>query len=157
MKPVKLIILMCLASFITSACSALCPPKAPLHKLSFNFDGTIGGNSFEWNIERLDDGTGRFVYIDLLSRNREGLSDTVPAHIMDELEELCRKYKVHRWDGYRGYNRHICDGSGFSLYIRYRDGRTVNAHGMNKFPRHYREFRDELYLLFEPIQDKLTE
>ena len=156
MKTINTLILMCLASLLSS-CSGFSAPKAPIEKFSYNHDGTIGRNSFSWSVNRLEDGKGQFIYTNHLSRDQQDLTDTIPAALMDSLEAICRSYKVHRWDGYRGDDKRVCDGTGFSLYIRYADGRTVNAHGMNKFPKNYRAFRDELYALLMPVQERLVE
>ena len=140
---------MSIASLLACACSALNPPKTPIQRFSFNHDGTRGGKSFNWSVTRQEDGTGIFVYTNYLSRENRDLSDTVSVQFMDSLETLCNKYKVHRWNGFRGNNKHVCDGTGFTLYIRYQECKTVEAHGMNKFPRHYSEFRDELFELIK--------
>lgn len=148
---------MCLSSLFPSSCTAFSAPKSPIQKFSFNFDGTIGGNSFEWTITRQEDGKGLFLLNNHIRRDYDNLSDTVPEAFMDSLETICRKYSVHRWDGFQKYNKYVSDGTGFSLYIKYADGKSVNAHGMNEFPSHYRDFRDELYALCNPVRDHLME
>ena len=146
-----------LLSFLQTSCLAKAEPSAPIRKFYYSYDGTIGGNSFRWEVTREQDGSVRFKLSDYEERGYEDLSDTVPATFMDSLEALCRRHKVHNWDGFRGINRHVCDGSGFTLDIDYEDGREVSAHGMNKFPSGYRDFREELYELCKPVKAHLKE
>lgn len=150
------LIIMSLASLLLHACQAVSAPQAPIKEFSFNFDGTIGG-MYNWTIKREDDGSARFKLEDHMRRDYSDLSDTVSAEFMDSLENICRKHSVYKWDGYNKYDRRICDGRGFSLYIKYEDGRSVNAHGMNKFPSGYHEFKDDLEALCEPVCEHLFE
>lgn len=148
---------MSLLTFLSSSCSLSAAPDSPIKKFTFNFDGTVGGSSFEWVITREENGSGVFAYTNLLRHGRTPLTDTVPAAFMDSLEAICRKHNVHRWDGFKGYDRFVCDGSGFTLNIHYENGKSIYAHGMNEFPKNYRAFRDELYTLCTPIQERLEE
>ena len=144
---------MSLFSLFQTACCA--SKDLPIEKFVFNHDGTRGGDSFEWTISREDDGSIRFTNRNYIYREYDNLSDTVPAAFMDSLEILCRQYNVHRWNGFRKNNRLVCDGTGFSLFIRYANGKTVEAHGMNCFPRNYGSFREDLYELCKPVVEQL--
>ena len=157
MKSINSLILMSIASLLLHSCQAFSAPQSPIKSFSYNYDGTIGGNSFSWKVTREENGTVLFRQSDHIRRGYENLSDTLPAAFMDSLEAICSKHKIHRWDGYREYNRYIQDGDGFTLSVSYEDGRTVDAHGMNKYPNGFRDFRDDLYELCNPVRDHLWE
>ena len=148
---------MSLVSFIQSACSASHAPKEPMRSFSYSYIGTIGGGSFTWTIRREDDGTVRFVLRDPIRDEYDNISDTVPASLMDSIEALCRKYEVHRWNGFDETARGVCDGRGFSMDIRYQDDQRVEVYGMNSYPRSFHLFEDELYDLCKPYRNHLLE
>jgi len=157
MKPFNSYVIMSIASLLLHSCQAFSTPQAPIKSFSYNYDGTIGGNTFSWTVTRKEDGTVLFQQFDHMRTGHEDLYDTLPAAFMDSLEAICSKHKIHRWDGFRGNNQYVCDGDGFSLSIRYEDGRKVDAHGMNSYPNGFREFRDDLYELCNPIRDHIWE
>lgn len=150
----KWILMMSLLSLLQTACCA--PKDVPIEKFSFNHDGTRGGDSFEWSIKREADGAIRFTNRNYIYEEYN-FSKTMPTSFMDSLEAICRQYKVYRWDGFRKHNRLVCDGTGFSLNIRYANGKTVEAHGMNRFPKNYSSFRDDLYQLCRPVVEQFKE
>lgn len=157
MKWIKWILMMSLVSFVQGACSAPQTPNEPMRSFSYSYIGTIGGGSFTWTIRREDDGTVRFVLRNPHQEDYDNLSDTVSVSLMDEIEALCRKYEAHQWDGYDETARGVCDGSGFSMDIRYQDGQRVSVYGMNSAPKSFWNFEKELYRICTPYRDRLME
>lgn len=47
---------------------------------------------------------------------------------------------VSEWDGFRGSDPRVMDGTSFSFEAKLADGSAVHASGSNAFPQHYREF-----------------
>ena len=124
---------------------------ANAHIVSFyyHFDGTIGGNNHSYQV-KIADSVATIAVEELERRDYGEMVDTAGVAFIRDLEELCRTHQVHKYDGFKGYNRYMCDGEGFSLSIRYDNGRSVDAHGMNEFPKGYRDFDRALHALFEP-------
>lgn len=119
---------------------------------TYRYIGSIGGNSFKYELK-----DGRLI-VDLMEYRDYGeLSDKIPAGFADRLKALCDSCRIYRWNGFDKSNRLVLDGSGFSLSIRFADGKTLHADGSNSFPGGYREFRERLDALFAPEKEKLLE
>lgn len=129
---------------------------APITRFTYHFDGTIGRNSHTYNVQ-IADQQATITIEDMRHFDYGEMVDTAGVDFIQALEELCAKHNVKRYDGFDGYDRHMQDGKGFSLSIRYADGKTVYAHGMNKFPQGYREFYDDLHTLFEPYYNRMCD
>ncbi|MBP5231759.1 MAG: hypothetical protein ILO68_08505, partial [Clostridia bacterium] len=65
--------------------------------------------------------------------------------------------RIAEWDGFQRYNSMVCDGDGFSVRFGFQDGGSVNAHGSNAYPDRYREFRQGMDALLDPIRDQMLE
>lgn len=74
-----------------------------------------------------------------------------------ELEDILRKYKVEKWDGFQKYNKHILDGSSFIMHIYMEDNTTIGASGYMKFPNNFAEVSKELGNYFKEIYDSGTD
>lgn len=127
---------------------------AHITSFHYNFDGTIGGNSHHYSV-RVKDGVATMTIEDMQHQDYGEMTDTVGMDFVEALEALCAKYNVREYDGFKGYDRFVCDGEGFSLSIDYDNGKEVNAHGMNEFPRGFRNFAEEMHDLFRPYCDRI--
>jgi len=147
-----------LSCFSLAACSqGTQKPEGTIVCFDYNFNGTIGG-WYKFNVQKEIIKMAFMDYSMVGSHEYEYKADST---FLAQLTELCNKYKVYHWDGFDKTNPDIFDGEGFSLYIKYGNGKQVSARGMNCFPKDYRLFRTELYTLFEsfyntqnPNQDK---
>ena len=72
----------------------------------------------------------------------------VPESFEAELSELLRKYRAGAWNGFDKHNRLVLDGNSFSLRAEFQNGKRLSAHGYMRWPRGYRNFRDEADELF---------
>lgn len=128
--------------------------KSGIAEFCYRYDGTIGGNNYSYTVAQKAGGavfTCEFMeHPAVKSVQRE-----VDADLLERLNKLYEKYRVYRWDGYSRYNSRICDGNGFSLSIKFRDGKSLYANGMNAFPVRYREFSEEMNALLDPIKEEL--
>lgn len=127
---------------------------AHITSFSYHFDGTIGGNSHTYEV-KVKDGVATILVRDMRHHDYDDMTDTIDMSLVDSLAALCAKHDVLRWDGYDKYNRHIHDGHGFSLSVRYDDGKNMSAHGMNMSPSGFWDFDEELHELFAPLCEQL--
>ena len=70
------------------------------------------------------------------------------------LEALLARLEVSGWNGFKGDNPDVLDGTAFDLSLAYTDGREVSARGSNSFPRNYLAARDALITFFDAILAK---
>ena len=129
---------------------------AHITRFSYHYDGTIGGNSHTYSVN-ITDKTATITVKDMLHHDFDEMSDTAGPAFIQALEALCAKHDVKRFDGFDKYNKYMHDGSGFSLYVRYDNGQSINAHGMNEWPSGYRDFSDEMHELFRPYCERMYE
>ena len=80
-----------------------------------------------------------------------------PKDESDKLREIIKKYELIEWYGYKEENEYACDGSSFSLAIKFSDGSAVEAFGNNSFPKNYYEASTEINELFEELAGKYGE
>ena len=68
-----------------------------------------------------------------------------------ELENILNKYKVGRWNGFNKSDRYVLDGNSFSLSISMNNDEYVSASGYMKWPKNYKEVKEELITFFSTI------
>ena len=124
----------------------------------YRYRGSIGGDSFSIEVNRATDTTPATITLDYMQHRDYGkLSSSVNEAFIDSIEALCEKYDIQKWDGFNETNHEVLDGSGFSLYVKYESGKSVNAYGNNSFPAGYRKFRSDLDELIKPEKERLFE
>ena len=138
-----------------SACARADQPSG-IVGLTYHFDGTIGRNSHTYTVA-IADGTATIRIQDMRHAEYGEMTDTAGTDFIQALEALCAKHHVQRYNGFHGYDRHVRDGKGFSLSIRYANGKEIEASGMNDFPRGYRAFEDDLHALIAPYYARMCE
>ena len=124
-------------------------PQPHIVHFNYNYDGTIGGNNHRYKLD-VQDGQAKLTIEDMMHWDYGEMTDTIDMSFVQALEAMCDKHDVSKFDGFNKTNPHVCDGSGFSLYIKYDNGKSVSAHGMNSSPRGYHEFAGDMYELFKP-------
>ena len=63
----------------------------------------------------------------------------------EEITRLLNDCRVLNMNGFKGKNpRNIRDGYMFSLSVEVNDGIMIRASGSNKYPRHFREFKEKI-------------
>lgn len=70
-----------------------------------------------------------------------------------EIETILTNYKVNKWNGFNKSDRYVMDGDSFSFYLHTEDGVDVSASGYMMWPKNYREVRNALYDIFDPLYD----
>lgn len=152
------VIIMSLLSLLSSfSCANHSATYKDAHIVSFSYhyDGTIGGNSHRYKVD-IEDGVPTIHVTDMLHHDYGEMIDTLDADFMQALEALCAEHDILRWDGYDKYDRLVCDGHGFSLYVRYDNGKSVNAHGMNMTPAGFWDFDKAMHELFAPVCQQIS-
>lgn len=76
----------------------------------------------------------------------------VDAQFADSVAALLNKYKVGGWDGFNKSDRRVLDGNSFSLSVRWGGSGSVSASGYMRWPKGYREFREEMNALFMSLR-----
>ena len=136
--------------------------NAHIKRFYFHYDGTIGGDTHNYNLV-VEDRKAIFKLEDFevipsddpeWSTHRE-MVDTLDMTMVRELEQLCTKHEVYKFNGFDKDNPFVTDGEGFSLRIVYDNGKEIEARGMNRFPNGYREFEKDLEELFRPYCEQL--
>ena len=91
---------------------------------------------------------------------REDGDERRPQHCavcsVEEMLKLLNECEVLKWDGFHG--KHpigVKDGEMLSFSATVNDGQTVKADGSENFPKHFREFRNQIFkMLSEGKQDE---
>lgn len=66
----------------------------------------------------------------------------------EKMLKLLNDCKLLSWDGFNGkHPKYILDGIMFRFNATVNGDRTVQASGSENFPKHYREFTNELYAM----------
>lgn len=123
---------------------------------SFSFRYTTGNYMDAWEEYRLtENGVAYSAYV-----KKDGIPDeqafkaAVDGEFADKLTALLNKYNIAGWDGFQKYNKLVLDGNSFTLSVKTSDGRDIYANGYMRWPKHYREARDELTELFHGLTNE---
>ena len=107
------------------------------------------GDNFSFEIEN-----NKFKYESIFLKDGKRQID-IDSKILDDLKELYLKYDAYKWNGFNKCPKNVLDGQSFSIRFKFEDGKDCYAHGSNAFPKNYREFKDELNTIINPILEKL--
>ena len=109
-------------------------PDAPLNHLSFSeshsYYARVQGYEF-----RSEDGKYT-AYFDLADAE-EPYPVPVDQAWADTLTGFIRQYDMMAWDGFRGSDSMLLDGTHFSMHFGFQDGTAVHASGYGRFPSDY--------------------
>lgn len=95
------------------------------------------------------EGTGTRVQLEL--QYQDEYEQMMDASLMDQVREILEKYEVGNWNGFRGRDSLVLDGSSFSFHVSFTDGTSLSASGTNAFPKNRREVFSELSTLIDPV------
>ena len=73
---------------------------------------------------------------------------TADESVLQALEEILRQNGADRWDGFRGDDSWVMDGSGFSLDLSTADGVRISARGREYYPENFWPFENAVKSLF---------
>ena len=127
-----------------------------LKKFRYTYDGTIGGGNCRAELIEKD-GVWILEYENIDDRNYGVMRKQVDVSLADRLNEICLSLRLAEWDGFSKYNKYVCDGSGFSVSFRFRDGGTIEASGTNAFPERYGLFSQSMRECLDPYIEEMRE
>ncbi len=133
-----------------------------LQSFGYSYDGTIGADSYSYKIQKeKDENTGEektfFIYSDMTRRDYGDMKKEISPDVLAQLYEIYLKHKICRWDGFSRYNPNVCDGDGFSLWMRFGDGASLSAHGSNACPEGYGAFMSDMNKILLPLANETFE
>lgn len=76
------------------------------------------------------------------------------ASLMDQVQKILETYDVGKWNGFRGNDSMVLDGSSFSFHVKFTDGTSISASGNNAFPKNQRKVFSELNSLIDPVVEQ---
>ena len=122
---------------------------------SFEFSYQVGNYMNGWisyKIKKEDD-----KWIAIIKHNQVAEEDATKIDIkedkIEELKKILEEYKIGKWDGFQGSNKHVLDGHSFSLYIKFEDNTSISASGYENYPSGYKEFRSKMDSFFKEIEE----
>lgn len=116
----------------------------PLSGFSYAKSGTSLDSHVVYKIyRRVDDGLPRMILS--FKKGRDPITEVImDRKSLEGLADLIRELGLSSWNGFRGNNPNVLDGSGFGLSVSYPDGRSISASGHNAFPKDYGKRTNEL-------------
>lgn len=118
-----------------------------IQEISFRESGSIVPLVSNATLTREE--TGTRVRLELQYQDEYELM--MDASLMDQVREILERYEVGNWNGFRGNDSMVLDGSSFSFYVSFTDGTSISASGTNAFPRNQRKVFSELSTLIDPV------
>lgn len=118
----------------------------------FHFSYTVGYHneaSIEYEVECNDKCSLKYKGEGITSENASIYE--FDKDKLKELESILNKYKVGRWNGFNKSDHNVLDGNSFSLSIKMNNDESVSASGYMKWPKHYKEVKEELVTFFRTI------
>ena len=107
---------------------------------SYNYGGSIGGDSWTVEIERQEDDSALICYDAMEYGDLGTMEMAAGKELFDELERIYAEHELYRWEGYSKYDTGVLDGSGFGLNITFLDKKHMSASGDNVWPDGYHDF-----------------
>ena len=160
MKHSILVLLLAAGLAVLCACGAEKEPVQPesggeamdIENFSFSHTGSSTDQCFYFALTREEDGV-RFYGEELFSGGR--IADAVVENsAIDRLGKLAGSCHLERWDGFDKNDKHVMDGSTFTLDITLENGSTISAHGNNRFPEQYSEVFSEIRALYDELMQQ---
>lgn len=121
---------------------------------SFTHTGMSMEQCFMYSAEQTEEGIR--LYTEELFSGGLIVDTIVDEPVLEQLGEIAGKYRLDRWDGFDKTDKHVMDGNSFTLSVILADGKTISAHGNNRFPDGYSDAKQEICTLFEDLIDKYS-
>ena len=129
-------------------------PKKEINDIKYFSYGTVDGmamyDGVHYSIEYKDG-----EYIATIQGNGVSEEDAKVVEIskrdVKRLENILNKYNVGSWDGFQKYDKDVLDGSSFNISINTFDDTSVSASGYMRWPKNYREVRNDLENFFKKL------
>jgi|GEM_PF-1102068 len=125
-----------------------------IEEFEYNYNASIGANSYTYKLTFTEPPV--FTYESMVHPFGEVTMET-DHETAAKVAALYETHKLWKWDGFSRSARHVLDGDGFSLSIRFRNGKRTYAHGSNAYPKGYGEFRKDMRQVFQPLEEAVIE
>ena len=109
-------------------------PDAPLISLSFSESHSYHARVQGYEFRAAD---GKYTVSFDLADMEEPYPVAVDQAWVDTLTGFIRQYDMMAWDGFRGSDSMLLDGTHFSMHFGFQDGTAVHASGYGRFPAGY--------------------
>lgn len=80
------------------------------------------------------------------------LNKEISTSYLEKIQKVVDKYDINSWDGFKKTDYDILDGDGFSIIIKYENGKEISATGYMKYPKNYKKASSELRKILEGIK-----
>lgn len=124
---------------------------------SYRYSGSIGGDSYSYDVKTLDDGSTVFECEYMQHPDYGIMSLPVEKEVLDQLNGLYLEHKLARWDGYDRYATNVLDGDGFGISYGFADGGRMSASGTNAYPEGYSSFVHDMKEILDPYAETACE
>ena len=105
-----------------------------------------------YDLEKKDD--GYYVEIKPYGYSDDEMQDVkLSKKDINKIIEVLNKYNVVKWDGFHKSDQGVLDGDSFSFSLHTEDDIDVSASGYMRWPDNYRNVRDELGEIFNPLYE----
>ena len=119
---------------------------------SFYRTTSYADGCFALNLTREE--SGIHLYAEELFSGGRIVDTMIEGDVLEQLGELMGTYHVDRWDGFDKNNKHVMDGSSFTLSVTLADGSTISAHGSNSFPENYSDVSSAILTLYYELMEQ---
>ena len=130
--------------------------ESGLAEFYYSYNASLGGDSYSYRLTEEDGKVLFTLEMQIYPENGEMQEELDPA-VLESMNELYKKYRIAEWEGYSKYNTMVLDGDGFSLSLRFKDGKSMSASGTNAYPERYAAFTGEMKALLKPYEEELIE
>ena len=131
--------------------------ESGLVDFTYSYNGSIGGDSYTFRVKKQKDGTALLTYYAMQYNSYGDMEMPVETDLLTALEDLYHKHHICQWEGFNKINEYVLDGSGFSLYLTFQDGKSMSASGSNTWPDGYLDYLTDLSTLIEPYLEAARE
>lgn len=143
------LVLACISSRINNPISPRStPPKIEgIQSFHFSTYGSMRYSGSDYSVHMEDDKVLVSIRTEGQPEENTAQFEVGPAFIK-ELEEIATAHNLLSWDGFNKSNKHVLDGSAFSMGFTLSTGQTISARGYMEYPKNYSEAAGELHRLF---------
>ena len=165
MKSNLLRIILLLGLALLCGCTANQPTNSPqqteiepggepmdITAFSFQHGASLADECYLFKLTK--DGDSVRLYAEELFSGGRIVDTMIEDDVLDQLGELMGTYHVDRWDGFDENNKHVMDGSSFTLSVTLADGSTISAHGSNSFPENYSDVSSAILTLYYELMEQ---
>ena len=80
------------------------------------------------------------------------LDKEISTSYLEKINNIVKKYDIVSWDKFKKTNYDVLDGDGFSLIIKFENGKEIAATGYMKYPKDYKKASKEIQKILESIK-----